>query len=233
MLLTQNIFRPSGILLSNGLAPSSIGVNRTAGAGTLTMKTCTKCGAKKDESEFHCTNIRGKAGRHSWCRVCMRIKQQEWVANNKEKYQECQRAYFRQRYWENREMLRARKAGYLKAGKRRRQLSAGCEPARSRDRREWLNAGDVTSAQLHEKYAQCGGVCSYCGKDVKKGKLWKTQLSGFDHIIPRSAGGTHTINNLTVCCRYCNSRKGQRSATEFLEDVKSGGYELVDAVKAE
>ena len=40
-------------------------------------------------------------------------------------------------------------------------------------------------------------VCVYCGADA-------TQV---DHIIPRSKGGTHDMENLLACCAKCNGLK--------------------------
>jgi 5-methylcytosine-specific restriction endonuclease McrA len=31
-----------------------------------------------------------------------------------------------------------------------------------------------------------------------------------DHVIPRSQGGTATLDNLQASCRHCNSSKGKR-----------------------
>ena len=44
--------------------------------------------------------------------------------------------------------------------------------------------------------------CCVCGKKVKENDL------SFDHSIPISLGGPHTQENLRVCHRRCNSRRG-------------------------
>jgi hypothetical protein len=48
------------------------------------------------------------------------------------------------------------------------------------------------------------GQCECCGDDVP--------IKGFsvDHVIPTSRGGTHTLENLQLACRRCNSEKGTR-----------------------
>ena len=51
-----------------------------------------------------------------------------------------------------------------------------------------------------------GYICAYCGGDA-------TQV---DHIIPRSAGGGHELDNLVACCAPCNTKKGSRSEGSFL-----------------
>ena len=33
-----------------------------------------------------------------------------------------------------------------------------------------------------------------------------------DHILPRSRGGTHDLNNLRAACFHCNSARGDRGA---------------------
>lgn len=52
-------------------------------------------------------------------------------------------------------------------------------------------------------------TCSYCGK----------KATGFDHIIPRSKGGTDDEANLTPCCQRCNSAKGARDLAVFLNST--------------
>lgn len=50
-----------------------------------------------------------------------------------------------------------------------------------------------------------GNACQYCGK-----RLPKTELS-IDHVIPQSAGGGDTWENLVLACLKCNVRKGNRT----------------------
>ena len=49
-------------------------------------------------------------------------------------------------------------------------------------------------------------TCSYCGKEA----------TGFDHIVPRSKGGGDEDENLTPCCKRCNSSKGSKDLADFL-----------------
>ena len=39
-----------------------------------------------------------------------------------------------------------------------------------------------------------------------------------DHIIPKSAGGTNAVGNLTICCRNCNQKKGNQRLQDFIKD---------------
>jgi 5-methylcytosine-specific restriction endonuclease McrA len=45
--------------------------------------------------------------------------------------------------------------------------------------------------------------CQYCGKNH--------QAMTIDHLIPKSAGGKDTWENLVCACIRCNSKKGDRS----------------------
>ena len=47
--------------------------------------------------------------------------------------------------------------------------------------------------------------CVYCGSPH--------QLT-IDHVVPRSAGGTDSWENLVTACRSCNTRKGSRTPEE-------------------
>jgi 5-methylcytosine-specific restriction endonuclease McrA len=51
--------------------------------------------------------------------------------------------------------------------------------------------------------------CPYCQKQIDpKDKT-------LDHIIPVSRGGAHSILNVVVCCRRCNTAKGARTPLEW------------------
>ena len=54
------------------------------------------------------------------------------------------------------------------------------------------------------------GKCAYCGLKFADG-----DEVTIDHITPRSAGGTNSIDNLFASCRSCNSAKSQGSIEWF------------------
>ena len=67
-------------------------------------------------------------------------------------------------------------------------------------------AGYELREYLLEKHDR---TCAYCDKtDVP------LQV---EHIVPRSKGGTDRVSNLTLACKKCNTRKGNRSVEEFLK----------------
>ncbi len=54
-------------------------------------------------------------------------------------------------------------------------------------------------------YARDRNLCQYCGK-----KFPTPELS-LDHVVPRSAGGRSTWENLVCACTRCNNRKGGKT----------------------
>lgn len=52
--------------------------------------------------------------------------------------------------------------------------------------------------------------CAYCQES-------KVRLE-IDHIISKALGGTNQIDNLTLCCRSCNVKKGSKTVETFLKD---------------
>jgi 5-methylcytosine-specific restriction endonuclease McrA len=52
-----------------------------------------------------------------------------------------------------------------------------------------------------------GRKCGYCGK---KGVPLQVE-----HIVPKNRGGTDRVSNLTLACKTCNLKKGNKTAEEF------------------
>ncbi len=63
-----------------------------------------------------------------------------------------------------------------------------------------------------EIYTRDKFTCQYCEKLVGRDKLT------IEHIVPISKGGIDDITNYITVCRSCNSSKGGKSLTEFMEN---------------
>jgi 5-methylcytosine-specific restriction endonuclease McrA len=76
-------------------------------------------------------------------------------------------------------------------------LSAGCEP------------GEHSTAQCH--YCRAPGSISWFRRSDGAPGGW-VHFAGLelDHVIPESAGGAATPDNIVLACRSCNRRKGAR-----------------------
>jgi len=58
---------------------------------------------------------------------------------------------------------------------------------------------------LLEKF---GRKCAYCGAE----NIPNLEV---EHIIPKTRGGSNRVSNLTIACKKCNSKKGNRTAEDF------------------
>lgn len=56
------------------------------------------------------------------------------------------------------------------------------------------------------------GKCFYCNDQLEIDAEWH-----IEHKHPKSKGGTNDIDNLVPSCRYCNLKKHNKTAKEFLE----------------
>ena len=51
------------------------------------------------------------------------------------------------------------------------------------------------------------GRCHYCQNNMN--------MVFVDHVIPRSRGGSDTLENLVACCSSCSARKGASTPNEW------------------
>ena len=65
---------------------------------------------------------------------------------------------------------------------------------------------------LKEKY---GSTCQYCGGKTNDHRL------EWEHMVPRSRGGSDSIKNATLACHTCNQEKENRTPEEWLSDLQS------------
>jgi 5-methylcytosine-specific restriction endonuclease McrA len=62
--------------------------------------------------------------------------------------------------------------------------------------------GTVTKAAAEKLYSV--RECAYCGNRIPR------KNRTLDHVVPLSKGGRHSVSNLVMACRSCNSAKGAR-----------------------
>jgi len=75
--------------------------------------------------------------------------------------------------------------------------------------------------QLLKTSVDSGGLCYYCGKQMKlvDEKPYKNTYS-IDHKISLARHGTNDHSNLVVCCHECNIVKGTMSASTFMRLIQ-------------
>lgn len=62
---------------------------------------------------------------------------------------------------------------------------------------------------------ESGDTCVFCG--TKTTDEPGSTRSEIDHTIPKSRGGSNTIDNAQNTCRTCNRQKGVKTTEEFLQ----------------
>lgn len=55
--------------------------------------------------------------------------------------------------------------------------------------------------------------CHYCGRRIEPG------TATLDHIVPQSQGGTHSVSNLLLACKPCNSKRGCTPYQKFVKRI--------------
>lgn len=170
----------------------------------LPQKRCTKCGETKPLTEFH-KDTKRKDGLHPWCGQCKRSYAYNYVRDPafKQKNRDRRAANLDRAREYSRNWHKAHKTESREIQRKWRQTPNGKRYAlhHSYLRRAQTKTGDVTTAQLRE-LSERQAHCAYC-----KRKFTAKLLATIDHVIPVSKGGLHTISNIVLACKSCNSRK--------------------------
>jgi 5-methylcytosine-specific restriction endonuclease McrA len=61
------------------------------------------------------------------------------------------------------------------------------------------------------------GACFYCLRRTP------ANVRCLDHVVPRARFGRNSYRNLVSCCIECNTRKGDRPASDFLRTLYRQG----------
>ena len=68
-------------------------------------------------------------------------------------------------------------------------------------------AGNLTIAMRWRLAEQQNWRCCWCGIRME-GAGFALDAPTFEHIVPRSKGGTDELDNIAVACRRCNEERG-------------------------
>ena len=92
--------------------------------------------------------------------------------------------------------------------------------ADAQQRRRALKAGAIIERVLRSDIlARDGPNCQFCGIETKQPMHKKPSPEDrhYDHIIPLSRGGAHTMENTRILCASCNGHKHSRLDCELIE----------------
>lgn len=174
-------------------------------------KRCFKCGESKPLDMFSkCSGNRD--GLQSYCKPCMVAANAKWRFKNPELARAAQsksRAAIP-------DIIRQRNRAYNVANRERRRLKANSYRGKNRElyrqaqakRRSMMRGNTTDDVDYKSILERDGYVCHICGDEVDAGDIH------FDHIIPLSKGGPHSMDNIAVAHSVCNIRKGAKILTD-------------------
>lgn len=67
-------------------------------------------------------------------------------------------------------------------------------------------------------YVRDNLACVYCGAHLDEG----IELT-LDHLHPQELGGSNEAKNLVTACKQCNSSKGSKTVSKFVEYLEKKG----------
>ncbi|MGE0539757.1 MAG: HNH endonuclease [Dehalococcoidia bacterium] len=191
-------------------------------------RTCRACGIEKDLDEFPL--YEGNKRRRK-CKYCLDALSKEWYYANRARVKATRRArYERQRDQEKarreqkRDHYRVLVSVWVQQNRERYQELLRSWRERNPDRaREQMqrrrarkkNAPRVERISRHVITDRDGNTCYLCARVLDEGEI------ALDHVIPLIRGGSHTMDNLRVCCHDCNGRKGRLTVEEYLHRIET------------
>ena len=122
-------------------------------------------------------------------------KHKKWVENNSERLKAWRRDYQIKRCKNDPEFYASR----VSMGHTRRCLKSG--NVNQKPIKDFIKS--VRSKRT--------AVCYYCQKQVS------TKDVHFDHMVPLSKGGPHSVENLCVSCAHCNLSKHDKMLQDFVK----------------
>ena len=161
-------------------------------------KTCSTCGEAKSTSEFH-KNPKGKGGRHSQCKECIKASRRARYEENRDKVL----AYQARHYLANQARILAKQADYYQSNKAKIVAYRRARPHiywEFEYRRRCAKYGltpVIESFTRDDVINQYGNRCAYCPDGA---------FEELDHFIPVAAGGPHTLANCRPACRATSAR---------------------------
>lgn len=78
------------------------------------------------------------------------------------------------------------------------------KPPKGKSKRRW----SLTLTRKRRRLLKANPRCAYCGCDLSR------HTATLDHVVPRSKGGTDSIENLVLACQPCNVQKADKLLAE-------------------
>jgi len=82
-------------------------------------------------------------------------------------------------------------------------------------------------------YRKHNYICTSCGVKCvhpNKDNYNQSNAATLDHIIPKSKGGSHTYDNVTLLCRSCNTIKSDKILPDYKRNITQMEIEFTDYI---
>lgn len=89
------------------------------------------------------------------------------------------------------------------------------------ERRARVRNATVEKVSRHDVITRDGLICYLCAITL----TWDSAT--LDHVIPLARGGSHSLDNLRVCCGTCNRRKHTRTLDEYRAYLRIQPYDVL------
>lgn len=134
-----------------------------------------------------------------------------WLQRRRDHVMAYQRAYNESHRVIKNERTRIRRAAMPPEQRYRWQRAHPdrCADARARNRARRQQCPRIDRIDRPAIIRRDASTCYLCGRVLNRSEIT------LDHVVPLARGGTHTDDNLRVCCTACNSRKGTRLLSEL------------------
>ncbi len=177
------------------------GFNRDRSTASDLASCCKNCQSAQDARYYEHNAAKKRAAYRAWYAE-HREERAEYTAEWFRKNAAHRREYNARYYAKNKETMNAAYRRWAKENPEKRLAKEN----RRRAIKAAVEVGDVDYAAIWERD---GGVCHVCGERVTLGE------HHFDHVIPLSRGGEHSMENIAVAHATCNLKKGAK----LMEDL--------------
>ena len=107
---------------------------------------------------------------------------------------------------------------------------------RIRDDKQWAKKYGNKYEPINRKivYMKHKYICTLCGVKCihpNKDNYNQSNAATLDHIIPKSKGGSHTYDNVTLLCRSCNTMKRDKILTNYKKNMVQIEIEFIGYIQ--
>lgn len=179
-------------------------------------KTCLHCERRLPLSEYN-KAARLRDGIQYICRDCAKARHAAYGPRRRASGVSAERLAARRDYDVKRRETEQGKQARRESDRKHYEANRQAEIERSIEKLHRRRATTVGSAAdvgitVDELRVRLGDACHYCRQPMifARGRTYVPLKATLEHVVPISAGGSHTWDNVVLACWRCNLSKGPR-----------------------